>query len=88
VRRTDGIGHHGFHHRKSARTLRYDRALNLQSVPDFVALLDRYKIQTTLLAPGTPAIGLLDSLPGWKRVYSDVAVVHRCVTPIGVAPQH
>jgi hypothetical protein len=69
--------------------LRYDRALNLQSVPDFLALLDRYKIQTTLLAPGTPAIGLLDRLPGWKRVYSDeVAVVHRRITPIGAAPQH
>jgi len=66
--------------------LRYNRALDLQSVPEFLALLDKYKIQTTLLAPGTPAIGLLDRLPGWKRVYSDdVAVVHRRVTPIGAA---
>ena len=68
--------------------LRYDRAMKLESVPDFLALLDHYKIQTTLLAPGTPAIGLLDRLPGWKRVYSDdVAVVHRRVTPIGAAPR-
>lgn len=69
--------------------LRYDHALNLQSVPDFLSLLDRYKIQTTLLAPGTPAIGLLDRLPGWKRVYSDdVAVVHRRVTPTDATAQH
>ena len=68
--------------------LRYDRAMNLRSVPDFLALLDDYKIQTTLLAPNTPAVGLLDRLPGWKRVYSDkVAVVHRRVTPIDAVPR-
>jgi len=40
-------------------------------------LLDEYKIKTTLLAPSTPAVALLDRLPDWRRVYSDdVAVVH------------
>jgi len=61
----------------SAFTMRHHRALNLQNVPDFLALLDEYKFGATLLAPGTPAIGLLDRLPEWQRVYSDgVAVVH------------
>ena len=57
--------------------LRHDRALSLQNLPDFMRLLDEYRIQATLLAPSTPAVGLLDRLPDWKRVYADdVAVVH------------
>ena len=61
----------------SAFTMRHHRALNLQNIPDFLRLLDEYKIGTTLLAPTTPAVGLLDRLPDWQRVYSDdIAVVH------------
>jgi hypothetical protein len=61
----------------SAFTMRHHRALELANVPDFLAMLDEYKFGATLLAPGTPAIGLLDRLPEWQRVYSDsVAVVH------------
>ncbi len=57
--------------------MRHSRALDLQSLPDFLALLDEYKIGATLLTPSTPAVGLLDRLPEWKRVYADdVAVVH------------
>ena len=57
--------------------LRHDRALSLQNLPDFLRLLDEYRIQVTLLAPSTPAVGLLDRLPEWKRAYTDnVAVVH------------
>jgi hypothetical protein len=57
--------------------LRHDRALSLQNLPDFMRLLDEYRIQATLLAPSTPAVGLLDRLPDWKRAYADdVAVVH------------
>ncbi len=57
--------------------MRHNRALELQNVPDFVAMLDEYKFGATLLTPSTPAVGLLDRLPEWKRVYSDdVAVVH------------
>lgn len=57
--------------------MRHSRALDLQNLPDFLALLDEYKIGATLLTPSTPAIGLLDRLPEWKRVYADdVAVVH------------
>jgi len=57
--------------------LRHDRALKLEDLPDFLALLDQYKIGATLLAPSTPAIALLDQLPEWKRIYADdIAVVH------------
>jgi hypothetical protein len=55
----------------------HDRALNLHGVDDFLRLLGDRRIDVTLLAPGTPAIGLLDRLKGWRRVYADgVAVVH------------
>ena len=56
---------------------RYLRAISLEDLPDFVRLLDEYKIDTTLLFPSTPAVGLLDRLPEWERIYADdVAVVH------------
>jgi hypothetical protein len=62
----------------AAFVLRYDQALKLANLPDFVALLDENHIRTTLLAPDTPAVALLDRLPGWKRVYADgIAVVHQ-----------
>jgi hypothetical protein len=60
-----------------AYTLRHDRALSLQNLPDFLRLLDEYRIGVTLLIPSTPAVALLDRLPDWKRVYADdIAVVH------------
>jgi hypothetical protein len=61
---------------------RYSRAINLQNLPDFLRLLDDYKIETTLLMPETPAVALLDRLPEWRRVYADdVAVVHQRIAP-------
>jgi len=60
-----------------AFNLRYNRALKLENLPDFLKLLDEYKFGATLLAPATPANALLDRLPNWKRTYADdVAVVH------------
>jgi hypothetical protein len=57
--------------------VRYMRAVRLENLPDFLRLLDDYHIETTLLTPATPAVGLLDRLPAWRRVYADdVAVVH------------
>jgi hypothetical protein len=57
---------------------RYNRDITLADLDDFLKLLDQYKIDATLLEPNTPAVGLLDLLPGWRRVYSDdVAVVHK-----------
>ncbi|WP_025034112.1 hypothetical protein [Bradyrhizobium sp. DOA9] len=57
---------------------RYNRALALVDLGDLLKLLDEYRIGATLLAPGTPAVALLDRLPEWQRVYGDdVAVVHK-----------
>ncbi|HXZ45172.1 MAG TPA: hypothetical protein VEH02_00390 [Pseudolabrys sp.] len=57
--------------------LRYDGALKLHSIPDFLQFLDNYHFRATLLAPSTPAVALLDRLPNWQRVYADdLAVVH------------
>jgi hypothetical protein len=56
---------------------RYLDAIALHEPTDLQRLLDDYRIGWTLLAPGTPALALLDRLPGWRRVYADaVAVVH------------
>jgi hypothetical protein len=58
--------------------MRHYRAVTLQDLPDFLRLLDEYRIGATLLAPTTPAVALLNRLPGWERVYADdVAVVHK-----------
>jgi hypothetical protein len=60
-----------------AFTARHHRAVNLVDVGDFLELLDENRIGATLLRPDTPAVGLLDRLSNWQRVYSDqVAVVH------------
>jgi hypothetical protein len=60
-----------------AFVVRHDRAVTLQNVGDFVHLLDEYGIGATLLSPTTPAVGLLERMPEWQRVYADdVAVVH------------
>ena len=57
---------------------RYNRDISLADLNDFIKLLDEYNIRSTLLAPGTPAVSLLDRLPGWQRVYGDgIAVVHK-----------
>jgi hypothetical protein len=61
----------------SAFVVRHHRAVTLQNLPDFVRLLDEYKIDATLLNPQMPAVALLDRLPGWKRAYTDdLAVIH------------
>jgi hypothetical protein len=57
---------------------RYNRDISLADLNDLLKLLDDYKIRSTLLTPGTPAVALLDRLPGWQRVYGDgIAVVHK-----------
>lgn len=63
---------------------RYSDAVNLSKAESLPQLLKDYQINWTLLAPGTPALALLDRLPGWRRVYADtVAVVH--VRDLGTA---
>jgi hypothetical protein len=55
----------------------HHRAIMLQDFEGFLALLEKHRIDATLLSPAAPAIGLLDRLPGWRRLYSDdIAVVH------------
>jgi len=45
-------------------------------------LLDHYAVSWTLLEPSSPAVSLLDHLPGWRRIYSDhYAVIHRRTAP-------
>ncbi len=56
---------------------RYQRAVGLDDVADFVRLLDEYGITATLLFPSSQAVGLLDRMEGWERVYADeISVVH------------
>ena len=41
------------------------------------AMLHEYEVEWTLLAPQQGAVHCLDSLPGWRRIYSDRrAVIH------------
>jgi hypothetical protein len=57
--------------------LRYYRGVMLEDLPDFLKLLDDYKIETALLIPATPVVALLDRLPEWRRVYADdIAVIY------------
>ena len=48
--------------------------------PDTAALkatLEKYRIGWTILKPDSPAVVVLDLLPGWRRVYADrIAVIH------------
>lgn len=56
---------------------RHHRAVALQDLRDFLALLEQYKIGATLFAPNRPVVALLDRLPQWERLYADdAAVVH------------
>ena len=56
---------------------RYNQAVLLHNFSDFLTILDEFKIEITLLRPDLPAVGLLDTIPKWKRIYSDdMAVVH------------
>ena len=55
----------------------YYRALQLRDVNGFLNLLKTAQIDAVLLTPSTPAVGLLDNIGGWERVYSDgKAVLH------------
>ena len=55
----------------------YYRAMMLQDVNGLLDLLKTYDIDAVLLSPSAPAVGLLDHLGEWQRVYSDeTAVIH------------
>lgn len=47
------------------------------NLPCLTKTLEQYGIQWTILSAGSPALEILDTLPGWHRLYTDeVAVVH------------
>lgn len=55
----------------------YVEALSLKTSDGLEKLLQKYKIEWTLLPPGNAAVALLDHLPEWRRLHGDkVAVVH------------
>lgn len=57
--------------------IEFDRAMTLKNPATLFDVIDKYRIDATLLPPATPAVSLLDHLHGWQRVYADdVAVVH------------
>jgi hypothetical protein len=50
-------------------------------------MLEQYAIEWTLLEPSSPAVSLLDHLPGWQQIYADgAAVIHRRTAPKAAAP--
>ncbi|QPF84041.1 hypothetical protein IC762_31145 [Bradyrhizobium genosp. L] len=57
--------------------LDYYDALDARDVGQLLALLDKYRIDATLLSSDSPAGNALDHLKGWKRIYrDDIAVIH------------
>lgn len=56
---------------------RYVVAAEAADKKTLTELLDEFHIAATMLDPETPAVAVLDNLPGWKRLHSDeTAVVH------------
>lgn len=55
----------------------YMEAVSLKSSDGLPKLLQKYRIEWTLMPPESAAVALLDHLPEWRRLYADkVAVVH------------
>jgi len=55
----------------------YFESLNLTTSDGLQKLLQKYRIEWTLLPPEIAAVALLDHLPEWHRLYADkIAVVH------------
>ena len=55
----------------------YYRAMQLKDVNQLVDILEKWDIDAVLLTPHTPAVGALDHIGGWRRVYADEnAVLH------------
>ena len=60
---------------------RITRALELKDVNQFLDILKTWDIDAVLLTPSTPAVGLLDNISGWQRIYSDTNAVLHVRTP-------
>jgi hypothetical protein len=61
--------------------LAYYRALQLKDVNQFLDILKTWEVDAVLLTPATPAVGLLDNISGWQRIYSDGNAVLHVRTP-------
>jgi hypothetical protein len=59
----------------------YYRALQLKDVNGLLDILKTWEIDAVLLTPSTPAVGLLDHIGGWQRVYADQNAVLHVRTP-------
>lgn len=59
----------------------YYRAMQLKDVNQLLEMLKTWEIDAVLLTPATPAVGLLDHVGGWQRVYSDKNAVLHIRTP-------
>jgi hypothetical protein len=59
----------------------YYRAVQLKDVNLFLDILKTWEIDAVLLTPATPAVGLLDNIGGWQRIYSDENAVLHVRTP-------
>ncbi len=61
----------------------YQEGVSLKHSDSLPALLQKYRIEWTLLSPESPAVALMDHLPDWRRLYADkVAVVHVRKSPL------
>jgi hypothetical protein len=56
-------------------TMAYYNAVELKDIGRFLGLLEEYDIDGLLLQPGMPAVGLLDALGAWRRVYADETAI-------------
>ncbi len=65
---------------------RYVAANNVTSLESLTGLLDDFHIAATMLEPGTPAVTVLDLLPGWTRLHTDETAVVHVRTPQARAP--
>ncbi|GBQ89571.1 hypothetical protein AA13595_2676 [Gluconacetobacter johannae DSM 13595] len=55
----------------------YLAAMDVADRDAFARIVARHDIRWTILPPGAPLARLLDTLPGWRRVYADkIAVIH------------
>lgn len=55
----------------------YVSAVQLTDPEGLLRLIEKHRVDWTMLRPGTPALALLDRLPGWRRLHADpLAVVH------------
>lgn len=66
----------------------YVEAITLTTSDGLQGLLQKYRIEWTLLPPESAAVTLLDHLPEWRRLYTDkVAVVHVRNTALDGTPE-